>query len=436
MLRHLPFDAPDDESGEQVAPTVFGRDRDLGADLGGELPEDLEAAFGAEEDEPAGAGAVAWTGRTSGGDDDAEIARYVARANASAGNEALSALSALSHQMSSYRPLTPPEQQAALDAYRNGLLARAELAGRVAGRRRPALESTARRGERAHAELVGSMFRLVLLIARENAADRYGRERALDMLADLVAEANLALVEAVDSYDEAKCPTFAIYAGRVVRDRVRMCLSKSGPVGLAPSWLRLKRIATVLAPEVAAKLGRTPTTAEMQAELRIVCMKWARDRLTDVQRQLPEPQQLGLMESKLRKQGMLGAIEKFEEVMVATQQVASLDSPVGDDGGARLGDLIPGRADAATFEPVELDELRRDLMAALEAMPPRDREIVLYRFGFIDGEQWTYAKLAPRYSVSAERIRQIERNVLTKLRGPGFGGLSAHLPSGGDDGEE
>lgn len=432
MPRPLPLSDPDDDSGQQD-PTEQGRDRGLSARLTPELSEDLEAAFGEEETEAHGAGSVQWPGQRPSRDDDSEIAGYVARANVSSASESLSALSALSHRMSGYRPLSPDEQQAALDAYRSGVIARAELTRTTSARKRHTLEDTARRGERAHAELIGSMFRLVLLISRENAAERYGRERALDMLPDLVAEANLALVEAAESYDEAKCPTFAIYAGRVVRDRVRMCLSKTSAIGLAPSWLRLKRIATVLAPEVAAKLGRTPNTEEMQAELRVVCLKWARDRLTEGQRLLSDFEQLALMESKLRKQGMLGAIERYEEVMVATQQVASLDSPVGEDGGARLGDLIPGRSSADTYEPVELGELRADLMAALESMPPRDREIVLYRFGFIDGEQWTYAKLAPRYKVSAERIRQIERNVLVKLRGPGFGGLSSHLPTGGPD---
>lgn len=414
------FDAQEDDLGVPRPDASIARAREVVTGLG-ELTEELEDAFGEETPDET-------PDLIDDAEDEAEIARYVARATSGSGRESVSALSSLSQQMQPYPVLSVEEQHAALAAYNAGLAARAQLAAGTAGRKRRQLEETARRGESAHAQLVGSMFRLVLVIARENAAQRYGRERSLDMLSDLVAEANVAVVEAVDSYDPAKCPAFNTYAGRVVRDRVRMCLSKTSSVGLAPSWLRLKRLATVLSPEVAARLGRTPNTAEMQEALHVVCLKWAKDRLTDAQRMLPEEEQLALMEAKLRKQGMLGAIERYEEVMIATQQVASLDSPVGDEGGARLADMLPGVGGSSEFEAVELDELRRDLMAALSALPERDREIVLYRFGFMDGEQWTYARLAPRYKVSAERIRQIERNVLTKLRGPGFGALGAHLP--------
>ena len=89
------------------------------------------------------------------------------------------------------------------------------------------------------------------------------------------------------------------------------------------------------------------------------------------------------------------------------------------------------RADGgdSVYDAVEFAELSRDLATALSTLPERERQIMLHRFGFIgDGaEKATYVKLAPMYGVSAERIRQIERNVLGKLRGPNFGYLAGHL---------
>lgn len=364
---------------------------------------------------------------------DEQLAELFAKANtAAAGNRHhLSALSALSAQMDGYRPLSPAEQAERIAAYNDGLAAAARLAagGRMSGSARDRLERAVDAGERAQTELVGSMFRLVLVIARELASNRYGRERSLDVLPDIVADANLALVEAVSKYDPGRGPAFSVYAGRVIRERVRASLGKSGLIDIPASWLRVRRLATTLAPELTVKLGRAPSTEEMQAGLRAQCMAWAADHLTDDQQSLPEPVRVELMKAKLTKQGMLGAIERYDEVMQATQQLWNLDAPLTSDGGTTLGDVVADAGSDATFDAVELSQLRDALLAALASLPERDREIVLYRFGFADGEVWTYAKLAPRYDISAERVRQIERAVLGKLRGPGFEALSSYLPS-------
>ena len=153
-----------------------------------------------------------------------------------------------------------------------------------------------------------------------------------------------------------------------------MVLQKSSTVGVAPSWLRLKRIYTVLRPEVTMKLGRVPTELEMQAELRVVCMRWASDRLTAEQQQIPEPERLALMESKLRKQGMLGAIDRLSEVLSATQQTTSLDAPLGDGEGARLGDVLAQPTADNGYDAVEHAELRQDLMEARATLTEREQQ--------------------------------------------------------------
>jgi RNA polymerase primary sigma factor len=356
---------------------------------------------------------------------DEEIQSYVARATG--GNfEAISALSAFQRRMDRYPQLSPEAQVELVRDYQRGVSAQEVLADPVGLPRdeRRRLQELARRSEYAVEHLVGSNFRLVWLIVRENAENRYGRERATDHLPDLMNEANVAVVEAVRDFDPARCPTFHTYLARVVRDRVRMVLTKDGPIGLSPSWSRLKRIVSVRIPALEAELNRRPTQAEIQEDLLERCMEWAESKLSDEQRALPAAKKRELKLAKLRKQGMLGAIRNLDKVLVATQTVASLDTPMGDDGSSSLGDLLPGQSSDSTFDRIELDEVRASLAQALATLTDREREIILFRFGFFDGENWTYARIAERYDVTAERIRQIEKNVLVRL-GSGQGQYSA-----------
>lgn len=402
-----------------AGPGDFPDPSDSDADLSN---PDVDLAFGADA-------AAEFDALPSEEEEETHLAELVARSQSSSGREHLSSLSALSQQLSAYPPLPPEEQAKRIAAFRQGVAAAKLLADGLDRRQRRDAERAVRAGQYAQTELVGSMYRLALIICQELAAERYGRERMLDMLSDLVSEANIAVVEAVAAFDEARSPAFSLYAGRVMRDKVRMVLQKSSTSGVAPSWLRLKRIYTVLRPEIEMKLGRTPTEVEMQQELRVVCMRWASDRLTPDEQQLPADARVALMEAKLRKQGMLGAIDRLSEVLSLTQQTTSLDAPLGDGEGARLGDVLAQPASDSGYDAVEHGELRRDLMAALSTLTEREQKIVLYKYGFIDGEQWTYAKLAPKFGVSAERIRQIERNVLSKLGTPTFANLSPHLLS-------
>lgn len=367
---------------------------------------------------------------------DAEIASYVARAQSRA-LENMPALSAFQRRAEQYPQLSASAQSELIVDFQAGQRAKEALRQGLKGAPERRAQASVRRAEHAIEYLVMSNFKLVLLITRENTEERYGRERSAELLPDLVAEANVALTEAVLEYDPERCPTFSTYAARRIRDHVRMRLTKEGPLRLAPSWSRLKRITAVRVPALAATLGRTPTKAEIQADLERACLEWAEGKLTDEQRVLPEPERHELKLAKLRKQGMLGAIRDLDDVLVATQSVTSLDTPVGEEGGSTMGELLAGTSGDSLFEGVELDELRNSLMAALDSLPQRDREIILYRFGFLtegpddDGKGWTYARIAERYGVTAERIRQIERNVLTRLRAPHAhsGALAAHLPS-------
>ncbi len=349
----------------------------------------------------------------------------------SGGNRELTALSAFQRSADRYPQLTPAAQLSLAERYREGEAARGRLsAERLGKREREKLEQLVAEAERAMEHLCASCWRLAWLIVREQAERRFGRDKATDLLPDLMQEANGALVQAVRDFDPARTPNFHTYAAQVVRNHTRMVLGRDGYLRLAPAWVRVKRITAARLPELTTELGRTPTKEELQQSLLDYCLKWADQRLTPEQQKLPEPQKLDLRMAKLRKQGMLGAIRDIDDVIAAAQTPVSLDAPVGAEGSASLGDLIPGQSGGDLFDSVELNELRRAISRSLESLTERERDVIVRRFGLDGGDTWTCAMLGERYGVSSERIRQVERAALAKLASPHgqFASLSSFLP--------
>lgn len=366
---------------------------------------------------------------TFGAAADAEIDAFVRRAAASDLSR-LPALSAFQRQMEAYPQLSAAAQLEMVDKVRSGEEAAERLPRARSDASRKRLQRQIREGRRAADYLVGSTFRLVLLICSERAKARYGAELAGERMPDIVSEANLALAEAISNFDVAKCPTFSAYAARVVRDHVQQVCSNDGPVKVAASWARARRIATMRLQALTEEFGRPPTNDELQEDLLEHCMRWAFERLTEKERALPEKQRREVQLAKLRKQGMLGAIANVEQVLAAGQSLASLDAPVGFDGSGTLGDLIED-PDSDIGAQVEFDELSATLREALAELKPREQEIIRMRFGLgmPDERTFTYAQIGSRFKVSAERIRQIERSVLDRLASnPAFrSALTGHI---------
>lgn len=386
-----------------------------------------------------------WDHANNPGTDDAEIAEALREtADPSGRRAAASSLSAISAQMASYPVITDPDEQfALLTCYLDGLRAQLMLS-RPNARRSQARAEQLRRaiiaGNDAGNRLTASLFRLTRKIAMEQATRRFGRARALDMLDDLIADAHLALVESFTSYDRSRCPTFALYAGKVIRTTITNRVQESSDNShLTPpaSWLRTKRWALPLLAEKAHEYRRELTHDETVTVLTEQAMLWAYDRLTDEQRALPDEERDALMHAKLIKQGTIGAIRNWDLIVQYSSAAASLDSHFGDDGeGRTLHDTVADTSDAESdFDSAELSALHRDLLKALDSFGERDKNIILHRFGFVDGHYWTFAELEPRFSLSAERIRQVEQKVLAALAGPSFTHLGLYLPGREDDGD-
>nr|MCW2727182.1 polymerase subunit sigma [Aeromicrobium sp.] len=231
----------------------------------------------------------------------------------------------------------------------------------------------AEEGDRAIQEFIQANLRLVVSIAR-----KYGRS-AMPML-DLVQEGNTGLIRAVEKFDYAKGFKFSTYATWWVRQAITRGIAQQARVVRLPVHVveELNQV-TAARRNLERQLGYDPEPAEVALELgmdvdRVIdLMSWGRDHV-------------------------------------------SLDSPVDEDGDTSLGDLI-ARETAPGPDFAVLDDESRHLVANLvDNLGDREADIVRARYGLLDGRQQKLADIGKRHGISAERVRQLEREALATLR--------------------
>lgn len=241
----------------------------------------------------------------------------------------------------------------------------------------PILESHLSRirdeGDKSRLHLGQANLRLVVSVAKKYT------NRGL-LFQDLIQEGNIGLMRAIEKFDYRKGYKFSTYATWWIRQGVTRSIADQSrtiriPVHMVEALNRVRRASR----ELAQEYNRKPTIDEIADRAQMT-------------------------------------VDKVTDVLKNGQELMSLESPVGEEGDNEFGDMLPDRDATAPPEEVARRSLRDEVEKILKTLGDREREVILRRFGLIDGNEQTLEEIGESMDLTRERIRQIERTALSALQ--------------------